>query len=237
MRVFAGPNGSGKSTIFRMIEEHYDVGHYINPDEIEKELSATQRYNIGPFGLTDCSEKEFSSFSQNHSIRNKASKDGYTIDLRFDPHTNYIYNLNTGANSYEASLLSDFLRQKLVREGKKLSFETVMSHSSKLEILDFAKRNGYKVYLYFICTESHELNIDRVKQRVEQGGHDVSESKIKERYYKTLQQLRAAVSRTYRAFLWDNSTTEAKLILSIEQGTEVTVEHDWIPNWIADYLL
>lgn len=237
MRIFAGPNGSGKSTIFKLIEKNYDVGYYINPDEIEKDLKDTGRYNMATFGFSTCTGEEFASFCQKHSILRKARQEGFSIDLELDPTSNFIYHLKSGTHSYEAALISDFLRRKLLAEGKKLSFETVMSHPSKLDILTIAKEQGYKVYLYFICTESPELNIGRVKQRVKQGGHAVQDAKIEERYYRTLAQLKEAISRTYRAFVWDNSTTEARLILSVENGSDVTVEHDWIPNWIADYLL
>jgi predicted ABC-type ATPase len=36
-------------------------------------------------------------------------------------------------------------------------------------------------YLYFICTDNYNLNIERVKLRVEGGGLDVSTEKIVER--------------------------------------------------------
>ena len=38
LRIFAGPNGSGKSTFKTMIRREL-LGIYINPDEIEKEIS------------------------------------------------------------------------------------------------------------------------------------------------------------------------------------------------------
>jgi predicted ABC-type ATPase len=40
MRVFAGPNGSGKSTIKSLISPSL-LGVYINPDDIEGEISAS----------------------------------------------------------------------------------------------------------------------------------------------------------------------------------------------------
>lgn len=39
LRVFAGPNGSGKSTLFDQISTKFNVGHFINSDLIEKEIS------------------------------------------------------------------------------------------------------------------------------------------------------------------------------------------------------
>ena len=38
LRMFAGPNGSGKSTLNGIISKEL-LGVYINPDEIEKEIT------------------------------------------------------------------------------------------------------------------------------------------------------------------------------------------------------
>lgn len=212
MRVFAGPNGSGKSTMINQIAKQYSVGVYINPDLIEADLKTTGYVVLGNFKINDLTVDELENFIDNHSILKKAKSEGFTIDLKYDLETNSIVNLNKLRPSYEAALIADFLRRKLIAQGEKLSFESVMSHDSKLEIFDFAREHGYKVYLYFICTESPEINKGRVKLRVLEGGHDVDEDRIESRYYKTLKLLKPAVLRAYRAFLWDNSGKE-QLIL------------------------
>ena len=51
LRVFGGPNGSGKSTLFSSIADQFNVGHFINSDEIEKEISSKGFINIEQFGL------------------------------------------------------------------------------------------------------------------------------------------------------------------------------------------
>ena len=63
------------------------------------------------------------------------------------------------------------------------SFETVFSHSSKLDIMQQAVELGYKVYLYFVSTEDPEINKFRVAARKMKGGHDVPPEKIESRYY------------------------------------------------------
>jgi predicted ABC-type ATPase len=50
------------------------------------------------------------------------------------------------------------------------TFETVLSHSSKLGFLQQAGQMGYKNYLYFVCTVDPTINIARVAQRVALGG-------------------------------------------------------------------
>ena len=62
-------------------------------------------------------------------------------------------------NSYFASVAGDFLRQKLLAQKISFTFETVMSHPSKVELLAEAQRAGYRTYLYFVATEDPAINI------------------------------------------------------------------------------
>lgn len=236
MRVFAGPNGSGKSTIFDQIQTEFDIGFYINPDLIEQELKSKGFLNLSDFGINDIISATFPKFIEHHSIIKKAQRENLEINLSLDTGRNIIVNNNDFTHSYEASLLADFLRIKLIEQGKKLTFETVMSHPSKLDIFEFAQQHGYKVYLYFICTESPEINIARVAQRVHQGGHNVEINKIKERYSKALNLLKPAAAKTFRTFVWDNSKKEPELILEIENGKEVTQISNHLPNWVDNAL-
>ena len=140
-------------------------------------------------------------------------------------------------NSYEASFLADLIRYNLIERGKKLTFETVLSHPAKIEFLKKSRDAGYKNYLYYISTEAPVINIERVRQRVKQGGHPVKESKIRSRYYNSLELLREVVKYTYRAFVFDNSGKEANLILEVFKGDEVVFHYPEIPNWVDKYLL
>jgi len=141
--------------------------------------------------------------------------------------------------SYEAALIAEFIRENLLRLGKRVTFETVFSHESKIKILDFANQNGYKNYLYFVGTKSPLINIKRVKQRVMLGGHSVDSKIIEDRYYRSMGFLKEAVLKTYRSFIFDNSGkgTEPKLIVEVFKGNQFVYHHSSVPKWIDRYLL
>jgi len=235
LRVFGGPNGSGKSTILNQIASKYDLGYYINADDIEKQLKSVQRIVLSDYGIHNFNKTKFNSLIRRHSITKKAKQDGYTIDLYFQ--SNSIVNPDKSSHSYEAAFIADILRKELLQLGKKFTYETVMSHKSKIEFFKVAQRSGYKNYLYYISTESPVINIERVKQRVELGGHPVAQRKIKSRYYNSLENLKAAVQQTYRTFVFDNSGDKPILILEVFKGEEVTFYYNEIPHWVDDYLL
>jgi predicted ABC-type ATPase len=104
-----------------------------------------------------------------------------------------------------AQSIADEERGYCVSNRLSFSFETVMSHPSKIEVLQNAKAKGFEVSLYFVCTESVDLNVARVAQRVELGGHAVPEEKIRERYERALALLPAAAEVANHVVLFDNS--------------------------------
>jgi len=117
-------------------------------------------------------------------------------------------------------------------------FETVMSHPSKIDEFIEAKNSGYKTYLYFICTDDPEVNISRVENRVQKGGHDVAKDKIVSRYYDTLKNLLPAIVHIDKCYLFDNSEDRFRLISTIVNGTlKIEIEPDDLPNWFIEYVL
>ena len=109
-----------------------------------------------------------------------------------------------------------------------------MSHPSKLDFLRQAKANGYRTYLYFVATKDWGINIDRVKERVKKGGHQVSRDKIIERYFRSLGLLYEAVKLVDRAYVFDNSL-EPQLIVRITDGRDVEYEVTSIPDWVYQH--
>ncbi len=124
-----------------------------------------------------------------------------------------------------------------MNEGVSFTYETVMSHAQKIDFFKKAQNKGYKVYLYFIATEDPEINIRRVDIRVAQSGHHVHPEVIKNRYFKSLNNLKEAVKQSNRAYIFDNSNEKANLIAEITNGSNVVINTAiQTPNWVAEYL-
>lgn len=233
LRIFGGPNGSGKSTIIEQVKLKYFTGQYLNADEIEKACREKGFIKLDDFGL-NVKASEFDQFLYSSSLKEKAIKDGFDVQLTL---VNNIIKIAKKTHSYEAALISEFLRQQLLKSELTFSFETVMSHSSKLEILKQANALGYKTYLYFVATESPDINIKRVRNRVKKGGHNVPNDKIIERYHRSLSLLAEVIPHTYRSYIFDNSGQSYRLISEIEQGHEILLKDSNVPNWFRTYVL
>lgn len=136
-------------------------------------------------------------------------------ELRFSGNT-----LRCGAtvDSYLASALVDVLRNLLLKQGRDVCFESVMSHSGKVAFLDEASSLGARTYLYYVATEDPEINVARVQDRVRKGGHDVPAEKIRKRYQGSLDNLLPAMKVCHRAFIFDNSGESLVLVAELNEG-------------------
>ncbi len=236
LRVFAGPNGSGKTTLFNEVNEYFNQLPFVNAAEIEYALAKTGLIDLNLFEITATAHdlKDFSKTIDANSLINKAVKEGHTIKIEVAE--NCLVNKLHNTNSYEASFAASFIRWLLFKKNKSFSFETVMSHRSKLKEINTAKRKGYKVYLYFVCTDLPEINVERVKNRVEKGGHTVNFQKIASRYTSTLKNIYPAIKICDRVFLFDNSGKKHELIGEIFSDS-LQIKTDQLPNWFLQYVL
>jgi predicted ABC-type ATPase len=234
LTVFAGPNGSGKSSIIKELLYLGKLGYYLNADDFEKILNERMYINFGDFQLT-ANQQMWQQFLQQHTLFWKAASEGYPVKVSVK--NNVAISPATIASSYEAALLVDFIRNLLILKKVNLSFETVMSHPSKKDILRFALENGYDCNLHFVTTASPIINIARVKDRVAKGGHDVPEDRITARYFKGLDLLADIIPLTKHTILYDNSGKRYRIFATIHDGRLVEL-HDTapLPNWYHRYI-
>jgi predicted ABC-type ATPase len=100
-------------------------------------------------------------------------------------------------------------------------------------LLEKARSLGYRTYLYFIATEDPQINIARVKSRVQLGGHDVPADKIVSRYARSLDLLLPAIRQSSRAYLFDNSRHggEHLWVAEITDGRDLETKCSPVPQW------
>lgn len=239
LRIFAGPNGSGKSTLFEEFSKNYNTGYFINADYLEKTLQTKGLIDLDSFNIKTTSQdlKDFFNKENTKTLINTAKAKG--LDISLDIKENFIVSLSKNPNSYEGSLISSFLREKLFEEHKSFCFETVMSHVSKLDDIKMANSLGYTTYLYFVCIDDPEVNISRVENRVQKGGHTVDSEIIKSRYTRTLNNLFPAIEISNKVYLFDNSGDKLTLIAEIHDAKtlKLYINEEDFPNWFKEYVL
>jgi predicted ABC-type ATPase len=232
LRMFAGPNGSGKTSLAERLsgEGHFQLNRYVNADNLFESLASGIGIDLHFLEQTSIEERIRNALL----LGGRLSHDHPFFDA-FVIVGGRLHAQASASDGYVAAALCDFLRAELISTGESFSFETVMSHRSKVIEFQRARALGYRTYLYFIATDAPELNIHRIKNRIALGGHSVPESKIIDRYIRSLSLLGDAMASADRGFLFDNSgdqpiwlaelTPDGKLHSKIASGE--------MPAWYA----
>lgn len=139
-------------------------------------------------------------------------------------------------HGYDASQEAALLREQCVASKASFVTETVFSHPSKLEMVRAASAAGYQVTLHVVLVPV-DLSVARVRLRVDAGGHDVSDEKIRARYERLWDHVVVAVALADSARFYDNTNAEHpyRLVAHYDHGQSV-VPPAW-PSWTPQSLL
>lgn len=236
LRILAGPNGSGKTSIYNDLRDSFHWGVFVNADNIESTLKKNGEIDLSVFGVVGVKNAVFKeAFNQS----SQAQKSTCTLEnVQIEDDVLSVLNSNL-LDSYFAAFVASFIQIYLLEVGISFSTETVMSHPSKLEFMRMARGKGYRIYLYYISTQSSNINVGRVRQRVAEGGHNVSEDKIHTRYIRSLEQLLDAIKLSDRAYLFDNSGQKYQWVAeynSADSKLRVSQNINWVNQFVLNKL-
>lgn len=81
------------------------------------------------------------------------------------------------------------------------------------------------------------MNISRVKNRVQKGGHDVDTEKIISRYTNTLENLYPALKLVDKAYLFDNSNEMLLIAEKKDHMITINIDETNFPNWFIENVI
>jgi predicted ABC-type ATPase len=139
------------------------------------------------------------------------------------------------------------LLERAIGERRDFAFETTLGGRTICALLRKALAAGIEVRVWYVGLESLELHIARVRARVKNGGHDIPEAKIRERYVASRWNLMELLPKLTELVVFDNSeegdpqagsTPKPKLILHTKSGKIVALcEAKRAPNWAKPILM
>lgn len=98
-------------------------------------------------------------------------------------------------------------------------WESTLSGRGHVRLLRQALAGGYEIELHYLSVPSPAICIERVAQRVREGGHNVPVADIKRRFYRSLENLvQIYLPLADRWTIWDSSETRPRAVLDSEQG-------------------
>jgi predicted ABC-type ATPase len=123
--------------------------------------------------------------------------------------------------------------KELINRNVDFAFETTLATKSYTQFIQDAQTKGYFVTLVYFWLSSPELAIERVKNRVISGGHNIPEDTIRRRYdsgINNLKRLYIPISDYWMIF--DNSEPPTKLIAEGFRDKNLEVHYQEIYNQI-----
>lgn len=234
LRMLAGPNGSGKSTLAAQLSSDYAVNLYrfLNADLLFAEVVQSHR-TACPFSIDNAELVQFVALST-YPLEYKRPFESGEIYIDGEDYLHFSAN---GINSYSVAIVADFFKEQYLKHRISFSFETVFSHPAKIDILRRAQATGFKTYMYFVATENPVINVNRIKERVALGGHDVPEEKTRSRYLRCMEQVRYALPYLNRAYFFDNSTEQSIYLAEYESEIGFSLHSKLLPSWFRHFVL
>jgi len=138
------------------------------------------------------------------------------------------------SHAYEAAGIAAETRSRLIELGRPFIAEMVFSHPSKLELIRSAHEADYVVVLHVLLIPE-ELAVQRVRYRVQAGGHDVPETKIRERYRRLWALVAEAIVQSDNSTVYDNTGIDGPRIVA-QMSVGVVVGSPTWPAWTLDAL-
>lgn len=72
------------------------------------------------------------------------------------------------------------------KKGIDFGFETTLSGKSYMKLLKELKAKGYQIHLFFLWIPDARLALERIKDRVAEGGHDVPSADVRRRFNRSI---------------------------------------------------
>jgi predicted ABC-type ATPase len=103
----------------------------------------------------------------------------------------------------------------LAKQRQRFAFESTLASRSYAPWLIKLRQQGYDFHLLFLWLRNADLAVERVRERVKMGGHNVSEEIIRRRYLKGIRnffELYQPLADTW--VMYDNSVSDNPLLVA-----------------------
>ena len=134
---------------------------------------------------------------------------------------------STKMDNLEAAKMVDKQRYESIEKKEDFTFETVLSSEYKLDILRKAKEEGYFIKCVFVLTVDPKINTTRIESRVALGGHNVENSKVIERYHKSINNIKELVELCDILHVYDNTEIPQRIIRKYKDGFSIYPNSYW----------
>ncbi len=121
--------------------------------------------------------------------------------------------------------------KQYMQDGNSFNQETTLCGKSIIKNILKAKELGYFIELHYVGVDSAQIAKDRVRHRVENGGHGIPEKDIEKRYTETFQQLNSILKECNLIAFYDNTVSFRRFAIC-KNGELVRISQN-VPTWFS----
>ena len=129
----------------------------------------------------------------------------YSTRINTDEIVRKIGDWKNNSDQIKAAKIAINLRNDCLQNGKSFNEETTLTGKTILKTIDKAKELGYELQLFYVGVNNPEIAKERIRNRVEKGGHNIADEIVEKRYYESLKNLKHVITKFDEVYLYDNS--------------------------------
>ena len=99
-----------------------------------------------------------------------------------------------------------------------------------------AKEQGFEINLIYVAVDDPERSVQRVRERVAQGGHSVPPEDVRRRYARSMANVSEAIRIADVSALFDNSELRHEKVVEAQSGVVLWTAPS-LPDWARRVLL
>jgi predicted ABC-type ATPase len=109
--------------------------------------------------------------------------------------------------------------------------ESTLAGRGAISLMRDAQREGYRTVLVYVALGDPDLQIERVRLRVAQGGHDIPDADIRRRYFRSLARAPEALRLADEVAVFDNAGLRPIRVALLQKGRIVWIASP-VPTWV-----
>ena len=114
--------------------------------------------------------------------------------------------------------------QELSDKGATFAFETTLSGKTYLALLKSLKSKGYEIHLFFLWIPNPNLALERIKERVGEGGHNVPAVDVRRRFRRSIENFLGAYQLMLNSWMLFDSSQGIPYLVAEKTGEKLSIK-------------
>jgi predicted ABC-type ATPase len=125
--------------------------------------------------------------------------------------------------AFQAGRIALLRIQQLIERQSAFAYETTLASHTLSHLLQKMNRDHYKISLHFLALPSVQAATERVKRRVQQGGHDVPVPIIERRFKRGLHHFFNLYRHQVDEWVLYDALSQTPQVIAYQEGKTVTI--------------